>query len=888
LLFQDRKPVSLEEEERVKRINLIPILLTLAASSWLEAADEKNKAASQQPLVKITPAQRAKLDRKLRKIAEQAAAPARPGVFNASPETAETFYANQRTGRVAYRGPRPTPNRPLNTSRYVASLSALKAMPSISSSTKQVSTGTNLAVAPAAAGAALGTWTNLGPNNQGGRTRALLIDPVTPNTMYAGGVDGGVWKSTNGGLNWSTNTDLALTNLAVTTLAFQPGNSNVIYAGTGEGLGNGDAIRGAGIFKSVDAGATWIQLASTDTPDFHYVGKILVSPRNPQRVWAATRTGVWRSLNGGSTWTNTLISPSNGCTDMAIQERRAIGFVFASCGRSSGQGTIWRALDSDSGTWTSVMSLPGQGRSSIAVAPSNESIIYVVAAQRTAFVPGAGPGLGGLHGVYRSVNNGTTFTTQRRGDVAFANTQAKINQLLLSNPIIALLSECGQGTSSLLNQGWYDNVVAVDPLDSEKVWVGGIDMWRSDNGGVDWGAASYWWFTKGVDSQYSHADRHAIVFHPNYNGSSNKIVYFGHDGGVDRIDDARAPVNTTLAQLCGAPVAGSTVWTDRSSGYVTTQFYHGTPYPAADRYFGGLQDNGTMRGTAPGLGWTSLRGGDGGYTALDTRNDFNPNNDVLFLENTGNSLQKSVDGGANFNPANIGLAGLGFQFIAPFEMNQGNKQHIWTGGFDIWFSADQAGTWTRMTDESGTCGFGAVSAIAAHPLDPNRVLVGMSDGCFHYNTDAQTPVAGLWPGGDQIANGVISSMAWDPNNLEVAYATVSIFDNDTVLKTEDHGQTWTPMMGTGLTALPRIPARSVVVNPADSNQVFVGTDLGVFTSVDGGASWYRENTGFANVSVNSLRINANPPYKLFAFTHGRGAWVTDLADNGLNQTSPKK
>ena len=871
----------------MNRSRVIASLLLFATPAVLLAADEKK--ASAKPLVKISPAQRAKLDRKIHKIEQRAAVPARPGETDASPETAESFYANQRTGPVTYRGTNPTGSRPLDTSKYVAALPALKVMPTISSASRTISSSSsNLSVAPAAAGAALGTWTNVGPNNQGGRTRALLIDPVTPATLYAGGVDGGVWKSLDGGANWSSNTDLALTNLAVTTLAFQPNNTNVIYAGTGEGVGNGDAIRGAGIFKSSDAGATWTQLASTTTADFHYVGKIMVSPRNPQRVYAATRTGIWRSLNGGTTWANTLATPSNGCTDMAMQERRAIGYVFASCGRTGSQGTIWRALDNDASTWTSIMSLAGQGRSSIAVAPSNESIVYVVSAQRTGGIAGSGPGLGGLHGVYRSLSNGNpgTFTTQRQGNVAFANTAAKINQLLLSNPIIGLLSECGFGTSSQLNQGWYDNVVAVDPLDSNRVWVGGIDMWRSDNGGVDWGTASYWWFDKGIDPQYAHADRHAIVFHPNYNGSSNKIAYFGSDGGVDRIDDARAPVNTTLAQICGSPVAGGTVWTDRSNGYVTTQFYDGTPYPVSQSYFGGLQDNGTMRGNTGNLNWNVLAGGDGGYTALDTKGDGNASNDVLFLENTGNSLKKSTDGGGAFSAANVGITGAGFQFIAPFEMNQGNKNHIWTGGFDIWFSADQAGIWTRMTGQNGTCGLGSVSALAAHPQDPNRVLIGMSDGCYHYNTTALTPTLGVWPGGGTIGNGAISWIAWDPNNTEVAYATVSNFTINTVLKTVDHGISWTPVMGTGITALPQVPARTVVVNPADGNQVFVGTDLGVFTSIDGGTSWFRENTGFANVSVNSLRINATPPYRLFAFTHGRGAWFTPLADSGVLTGAP--
>ncbi len=860
----------------MNRSRLFTYLLLFSVAGVSLAADKKKPTinSASRSFKKLTPDQQKRLTKKAAKERER-----KP--FD-QPDEAMEYYALSRTGPVITRGANPTTNRPLNTAQYLPALRTIMGMPTISSATRAIApSSANLAVSPAAAGAALGTWTNLGPANQGGRTRALLIDPNSPNTLYAGGVDGGVWKSTDGGLTWSTNTDLALTNLAVVTLAFQPGNTNVIYAGTGEGFGNADAIRGAGIFKTTDGGATWNQLASTNNTDFLYTMKVLVSPRNPQRVWAATRAGLYRSLNGGASFTQVLNASSvGGCTDMAMQERRAIGYLFVSCGRTSSQGTIYRGFDGDTSSFVSVMSLSGQGRSSIAIAPSNESIVYVLSSQRNA---GGGPGQYGLHGVYRSLANGNpgSFTTQRQGNVAFASTAAKINQLLLSNPVIALLTECGFGTSSFSNQGWYDNVIAVDPLDSNKVWAGGIDLWRSDNGGVDWGTASFWWFTKGVDTQYAHADQHAIVFHPGYNGSSNKIMYVANDGGLQRTDDARAAVNTALAQLCGSPVAGSVAWTDRSNGYVTTQFYDGTAYPDGNRYFGGLQDNGTMRGTSPSLNWSVLAGGDGGYTALDTKADATDGNDVLFLENTGKSLQRSTNGGATFTNVSGTVTGSGFLFIAPFEMNQGNKNHIWYGGFDIWLSQNQGTTFSRMTGAVGTCGLGSISAFAAHPADANRVLVGMSDGCYHYNTAALTPVAGNWPGGSTIAVGAISWIAWDPNNTEVAYATVSNFTTNTVLKTTNHGQTWTPVMGTGLTALPQIPARSVVVNPADSNQVFVGTDLGVFTSIDGGVNWYRENTGFANVSVNSLRINSTPPYRLFAFTHGRGAWVTPLADSGI-------
>lgn len=839
------------------------------------ATDAATAPDAHKPLIDISPVKAQRLDAKAKRAVD------RPKVPFDQPDEAQAFYANKRTGPLITRGPNITTTRALDPSLYLPALQHMRSMTTINSSASR--TGSSRFSSPdlAAAGAALTGWTNLGPANQGGRTRALLIDPATPATMYAGGVAGGVWKTTDGGANWSTSTDLGMSNLAVATLAFEPRNTSTMYAGTGEGVGNGDAVRGAGIFKSTDAGATWTQLGSTNTSNFLYTQKVIVSPRKVSRVYAATRTGLWRSLDSGATWALVSgVSPSNGCTDMAMQEKRAIGFLYVSCGRTNGQGTVYRVLDSDIGTGTSILSLNGQGRSSIAVAPSNEAYVYIVASQRNA---GAGPGQYGLHGVYRSTSNGNagSFSTRVQGNVAPANTAQKINQLLLSNPVIALFTECGYGTSSFSNQGWYDNVVAVDPLDADRVWVGGVDLWRSDNGGVDWGTAGYWWFDKGIDPEYHHADQHGIVFHPGYDGSSNKVMFSSHDGGVDRIDNARAPVNTTLVDICGNPVTGGGAWIDRNNGYVTTQFYHGAVYPDGNRYFGGLQDNGTKRGTSPSLAWTTLAGGDGGYAAVDTQGDANDTNDVLFLENTGNSLKKSTNGGASFAAANTGITGSGFLFITPFAMNQGSKAQLWIGGFDIWRTTNQAGSWSRATGVNSTCGTGSISAFATHPSDGNRVLVGMSDGCFHYHHAAlSAPNTGSWPGGGSLATGYISSMAWDPNNTNVAYATVSIFGGNTVLKSTDGGITWAAIMGGGLTSLPLIPAHSVVVNPANSSEVFVGTDLGVFTSNDGGASWYRENTSFANVVVEHLEISATAPRRLFAFTHGRGAWVTNLATSG--------
>jgi hypothetical protein len=347
---------------------------------------------------------------------------------------------------------------------------------------------------------ALGTWQSLGPGNVGGRTRALLIDPVNPDVMYAAAVAGGIWKTTNGGTTWNPLNDF-LANIAVTCMAFDPSNSSTIYAGTGEGFFNADGVRGAGIFKSSDAGVTWTRLTATiNNTNFFFVNDIVVSPANGQHVYAATRTGVWRSLDGGSTWNQAIVSNvangANGAMDLVMRTDQATDYIYAAVGTFA-RSHIFRNTDAGGGgAWVDVYSEVNQGRTSLAIAPSNQNVIYALA---VCISCGAGTNpnfptanyTDGLLAVLRSTSSGDigSWTTQTRNNSATLQ-----DTLLLSNPVNGALTQCGIGTSQFLNQGWYDNVIAVDPTDENKVWAGGVDLFRSDNGGVNWAVSSYWWF----------------------------------------------------------------------------------------------------------------------------------------------------------------------------------------------------------------------------------------------------------------------------------------------------------------------------------------------------------------------------------------------------------
>jgi hypothetical protein len=256
---------------------------------------------------------------------------------------------------------------------------------------------------------AIGTWVSLGPGNIGGRTRSILIHPMAPSTMYAGGVSGGVWKTTDGGQSWLPVGD-SMANIAIGSMAMDPANPNVIYAGTGESYVNG--IRGLGIFKTTDGGVTWTHLASTNNnANFHYVNDLVVSPVNSQRVYAATRTGVWRSLDGGMNWAQVHGAASNnGCQDMAVRTDRATDYLFASCS-NNGLATIYRNTDAaGAGVWENVHTEANMGRASLAIAPSNQEVIYALST--SLYFNQADPNdplnayRNALHAVFRSTSGG--------------------------------------------------------------------------------------------------------------------------------------------------------------------------------------------------------------------------------------------------------------------------------------------------------------------------------------------------------------------------------------------------------------------------------------------------------------------------------------------------
>ncbi|MEO7133889.1 MAG: hypothetical protein ABI024_06670, partial [Vicinamibacterales bacterium] len=340
----------------------------------------------------------------------------------------------------------------------------------------------------------LDAWTPLGPGNIGGRTRIVKFHPSIPTTLFAAGVSGGIWKSDDNGTTWRPTGD-GLTNIAINSLLIDPARPDIMYAGTGEGYfreeirGTGLPLRGSGIYITTDGARSWQQLPATKTPDFHWVNDLEFGVHDSRRIYAATRSGVWRSTDSGATWARLLaVDVRGGCLDLALRPDRSEDVLFASCG-SYEQATVYRfPRAADRSDAEVVLREPDMGRTSLAIAPSSPDVIYALAASNE---PGPqGIYRQGLLGVYRSDRGGVAGSWETRvnnSDPTFLNT------MLLTNTASAAARVCTPQNPTAIptTMGWYNNVIAVDPRDPNRVWAAGVDWFRSDDGGRNWGLASW-------------------------------------------------------------------------------------------------------------------------------------------------------------------------------------------------------------------------------------------------------------------------------------------------------------------------------------------------------------------------------------------------------------
>lgn len=721
-------------------------------------------------------------------------------------------------------------------------------------------------------------WSERGPNNVGGRTRVLAADVANIGTLIAGAVAGGIWKSTNDGASWRL--VLAPQQIHTTSCIAQdvrPGKTHIWYVGTGEFRGSttnntrwGAFYRGDGIYKSTDNGETWALLPSTTsgtpqtTDAFDYVWNVATNPVNltQDEVYAATWNGIYRSTNGGTTWTRVHWADSAAAltagyaTDVVVT---ATGVVYAYT-KQNGSPRIWRSEDGVAWTDIKPSNFPtSTGRIVFGPAPSNPNVIYV-------FVESANstPAVNG-HQLWKYTHSPGGGTWENRG---------------------------GNLPGDLSTQTGYDQLVQVKPDDENFVLIGGTNLYRSTNGFASSSATTtiggypYW------PGQNHHPDLHSGAFRP---GNPN-VYYSGHDGGLSRCNDIRA---------------ATVVWDDLNNGYNVTQFYSVAIGPDSGdvSIVAGAQDNGSQWTNQPGLSdWTMVTSGDGTVVEMAPVAD-----NRMYTQSQNGPLYKVTRAGTSagsMTPSGSTRA----LFVNPIALDPNDSRILYYGAGKSSSPTMWSGLWRNSNAPNGTSTVGwtaltmtdvgqpsgwtrAVSCIGVSKTNsPNVVYYGTTDGIVKRVDSANTAapmVTDVTPpglNGGTAQGGFVRCVAVDPTNSNKALVAFGNYNFQSLWYTTNGGQTWTDVEGN--LAGPDGPSVRWATMFYVGNQfyVFLATSIGVLmTNELNGSStvWVQAAANeIGNILIGYLDYRESDR-TLAVGTHARGVFTTQIpaaptgVDDGL-------
>ena len=704
--------------------------------------------------------------------------------------------------------------------------------------------------------ASQGNWTSLGPNSSTGGYHGLgRINTVgfrngDANTLYAGSPSGGLWKTTNGGTNWTPLTDkndvLGVSDILVITGS--SANTDTIFIGTGDRDGGSSALNGGqtadnngiGILKSVDGGTTWSTTGLTfSASEGKRVSRMLFDPNDNKTMIVSvlnkfwTEGTVYKSTDGGASFTSVS---NNRFIDMEYKPGSS-DTLYA----STQHGEIWRSVNGGS-AWAKInIAFGGGGRVELAVTPADRNRVYAI------IVNSANRG---LSGIWRSNDSGGTWTKYFDG--------ASANHNLLGYPCDA---------SDNKGQGEYDLCIAADPTNADNLFIGGVNTWYSTNGGLNWSISTHWSSSCSGGATEVHADKHFLGFQPGSN-----YLYEGNDGGLYR--------NKTGA---------ATAWEWIGNGIEVSQVYRlGVAQTSANSILSGLQDNG-IKAETNGT-WTDPIGGDGMECIIDYSDESvqyasTPNGEIYITQNAWSPVP-SVSITSNIPGGEKGA------WVTPYILNTSHSDTLFVGYKDLWRTSDNGANWTKKY--TGAAGAGTLKSIAMAPSNTKCIFVADSVNQLRKTVDGGatwTNITGTLP----IASSSITYISVSNKSADTVWVSMGNYNSDGVFQTTDGGTTWTNIS----TGLPEIPVMCVIQNKLNTAELelYAATDVGVYTKV-GNSNWSRFSNNLPNVVVTELEIyyaTAPAISKLRAATYGRGVWETDVfsttaapvADFKADNTSPK-
>lgn len=667
-----------------------------------------------------------------------------------------------------------------------------------------------------------GAWTEIGPvgNPQStptdygiGRVSAIAFHPTNINTIYLGAPQGGFWVSTDKGQTWTSSTDNMPT-LGVSAIvalpSIPPTNPPLILIGTGDR----DAFdaAGLGVYKSTDGGVTFTASNSGIANSGNVtVNKLMVNPLNLNTIVAATSGGVYFSYNKGNNWT--LKSPNVNMKDIQYKPGDT-STLYASNGgtfyRTINAGNNWQTINSGLSTPSSI------NRIAIGVTAANPNIVYLVASKSSDNT---------LEGFYKSSNSGVNFTKS-------TNTTNILGGDLNGGP---------------RGQGWYDLAIETSPTDSNIVLVGGINIFRSTNGGTNWNCVAHWWGQNGT--KYVHADIHVFNRHP-----ITQEIFIGSDGGIDFTSN------------------NGTTYTNINGTLAIRQFYHlDVARQSPLRILAGAQDNGTIlkRGNA----WKNMTGGDGMMPKISPLDS-----NILISSSQNGNLNYSVNGGNNWdysinwdNVNNVTKISDAGPWVTPFAFHPTIPEFMIALYKNAWRTTDlnfgDACTFEKITTNITNDG----TAISFSNVSPNLCFI--ANGSQLRRSNNIISLSPSWTSLTPLGSGTITSIATSYRDSNILFITRGI----EVYKSTDAGITWQIISNN----LPNIKMFSVVLDKYSDDRLYVGTEAGTYVKDNGATNWNLFNTGLpVNSEIRELNIwydtACSNNSKITAATYGRGAWQSDL------------
>ncbi len=703
----------------------------------------------------------------------------------------------------------------------------------------------------------LNKWTELNPNNEGGRVRAIAVHPTDPDILFAGGASGGIWKSINQGASWVSLNDF-LPSPSITSIIIHPTHPDTMYVSTGEGITGGAGLTGtnlagstpgAGIFRTFDGGNNWELLPAIDLDnltDFYWVGALAFDPSDPSRFYAGSN-GFSKSTpfggvgnfyifeNHGTTKyeSNAFTSNSVGgiISNITVNSNDPNHIMIASSMGltiSTDKGISWKGLN----TFNTSGWINSPGRVEVAMSASDANVVYALTEKEETNDQGV---------ILRSSDKGSTWTRQR-------------SNLTIFDP-----SENGA-----INNGWYHNVIWVSPTNTAEILIGGVDLWRSLNNGISIEKISDW--TQNNLGTSLHADQHRIVAASDYS-NANKKLYFGNDGGLASTDDWLTVGQTT----------GWDLLNNNSLGI--TQYYNSDIYGNDPNYLiAGAQDNGTLFSDDSGETWTNPKGGDGGWCAISVQD---PNLRYLSIQfGVFSATCPPLDPGTYFNYFDLSDFEANPPFLAPMEIFPNDGAQILVGGQSLWHLQKDllvCGNPT-VTDVSPRTEIAEVTISAIDiNTNGNKVYVGYTNGQVYKGTPG-SPWTWSLVYTDPSAR-TISDISINPNVASKVAISIGGYIMDQVLLSNDDGMTWIVRSN----GLPELHINTLVWHPEKNSWLYAGTDLGILATEDNGQNWnispnfFNTSDGPGFVEVTQLQFTKAATlggHTLVATTFGRGIWKT--------------